>query len=334
MSETVPRPDKIKQLAYGVFPAYAMVAAMELDLFSPLSRHAKSAADLAAELQVSVAKLAVLLDALVSAELLERNDELYRNSAEAEEFLVRGKGNYLGAMHQFYRGLWRAVSKTAESVRTNEPKAKRAWSSSREDLLNFFRGQFHSSYAAGKNLAQLLSLSDAQSLLDVGGGSGGVSMALCEQYSSLQSTLVDLPEVIAVTPEFVKQSSASERIQLLAADLTAAPIEGYFDVAIMRSLIQVLSLEQAQAILKNTYASLAPVGSLYVVGRIRQNNRLAPASAVAHSLVFLNTYDEGQAYTEEEYFTWLRQAGFCNLNIQYEITQDGSSMITAEKRDS
>jgi hypothetical protein len=50
---------------------------------------------------------------------------------------------------------------------------------------------------------------------------------------------------------------------------------------------------------------------------------------VGFNLVYINVYDEGQAYTEQEQKDWLEEAGFDSFKRT--ILEDGSSIITARK---
>ncbi len=324
-------PTRVTELIYGVFPAHALTAAMELDLFTPLDAKALTAAELAHHLDLPEPRLTILLNALVAAGLLTKTADKYANTEEAGQFLVKGKQSYMGGMYKFYQGLWKVTAKTAASIRADTPTAKRDWGSDKNELMAFFNAQYHSSYAAGKNLCQLLDLSNNHQLLDIGGGSGGVSIALCEHFAHLHATVADLPQVVELTPSFINSSTARERIDTVAIDLCEQALPVNYDIAVMRSVIQVLGPQQIAAILKNTYDSLKTDAKIIVVGRILDDSRLAPASAVAHSLVFLNTYEEGQAYTEKEYFSWLSAAGFKDPVIQYEAAKDGSSLIVAHK---
>jgi hypothetical protein len=43
----------------------------------------------------------------------------------------------------------------------------------------------------------------------------------------------------------------------------------------------------------------------------------------------LNGYEDGQAYTEQEYYEWLDEAGF--EAFKRVVTSDGSSILTAYK---
>jgi hypothetical protein len=76
---------------------------------------------------------------------------------------------------------------------------------------------------------------------------------------------------------------------------------------------------------------LAPGGSLFIVGHVLENNRLAPTAAVRFNLAFVSIYDEGQANTEGEHRSWLGQAGFNDMEVQYGASPGGASIVTARK---
>jgi hypothetical protein len=67
-----------------------------------------------------------------------------------------------------------------------------------EALDAFFQGQHPDSLLAGWKLADAFDFSAARRLVDIGGGSGGVGIALCQRYSSLSGTVADLPGVARI----------------------------------------------------------------------------------------------------------------------------------------
>ena len=69
------RPETIEKLASAVYPAFAMVAGMQLDVFTPLKDGPMSVEHLAEALAVQPHKLRPLLYALVAAGLLTVQDE-------------------------------------------------------------------------------------------------------------------------------------------------------------------------------------------------------------------------------------------------------------------
>src|SRR5262245_16066881 len=117
------RPDTIEKLNSAVYPSFAMVAGMQLDVFTPLKDGPMSVEHLAEALAVQPHKLRPLLYALVAAELLTVEDERFSNTPEAAHFLVRGQPAYLGDTYEGRLMRWQATLHTAETIRTGVPQA-------------------------------------------------------------------------------------------------------------------------------------------------------------------------------------------------------------------
>lgn len=94
------RPDTINSHLNAVYPALAMLAGMQLDVFTPLGDGPRTVEEIACALDVAPGKLRPLLYALVTAGLLELAGERFANTPEADAFLVRGRPRYLGSAHQ------------------------------------------------------------------------------------------------------------------------------------------------------------------------------------------------------------------------------------------
>ena len=92
-------PETINRIADGAYPALAMLAGMQLDLFTPLERGPMTAEEIAQAIEVDSAKLKPLLYALVSANLLTVDGDWFLNTAESAHFLVTGKPDYLSLIH-------------------------------------------------------------------------------------------------------------------------------------------------------------------------------------------------------------------------------------------
>lgn len=128
---------------------------------------------------------------------------------------------------------------------------------------------------------------------------------------------------------FIDQSGASDRVKVVAADVVHDSLSGSYDAAVLKSLIQVLTPEEAQVTLKNVYYILEPGGMIYIVGWILDDSRVSPLADVVFSLVFSNIYENGQAFTEGECRDWLVNAGF--KDIQRNTLPSQHEIITARK---
>lgn len=326
------KPTAIMRNVYGLFPPLALLAGMKLDVFTPLREGPLAAPALAAALGVREDMLTPLLYALVAAGLLAVEGEAFANTEEAAAFLVRGRPEYLGGLSGFYTMLLEIVLKTADTVGAGAPQAKldfHAWSD--EDLAAYFRRQIPSGLRGGREIAEKIDFSGFATILDAGGGSGGVSIALCGRYPRLRATVVDLPKVAALAEGFIAEAGLSGRIDVSPTDLCLGPPAGAYDAAVLRAFIQTLSRDDARKALQNIGHALSPGGRIFIVGNVLENSRLGPPSSIAFSLVFLNTYDHGRAYTEDEYRGMLDSTGFTDFSVDYEAL-DGACLIRARKR--
>ena len=114
-------PKTIFRHVYGVYPSMAMLAGMQLDVFTPLKDGPMSGARLAEALGVPREKLRPLLYALVNAELLRIEDDQFANTPEGDLYLVRGRSTYLGGAHELYSDLWSAALAAGQSIRDGVP---------------------------------------------------------------------------------------------------------------------------------------------------------------------------------------------------------------------
>jgi len=86
MTSPEPRPETIQKLGNAPYAAFAMIAGMQLELFTPLGAGPMRAEQLAEALGVGAAKLTPLLYALVAADLLTVQAGRFANTPEADTF--------------------------------------------------------------------------------------------------------------------------------------------------------------------------------------------------------------------------------------------------------
>jgi len=327
-----PRPTLLFEITSAVHPAFAFLAGAQLDLFSALKDRPLNVKELAGALDVSAPKLRPLLYALAASKLLRLEDDRFANTEVADHYLVRSSPRYMGGMHELLSLMWEAEMQTTETIRSGKPAAKKDYKSmGEEERLRAFRGLHPGTIAGAYALMKRYDFSAYKSLLDVGGGTGGVTTTLLEKHAHLEATILELPSVVPITQEFVGRSPASDRIDIVATDVVREPVEGSYDAAVLRAFVHVLGPEEARQALKHVARALKPGGDIYIAGAVLDDSRLSPAGTVAFNLLFLNIYDDGEAYTEREYRQWLEEAGF--ENVERTVLPDGNSFITAQKRD-
>jgi SAM-dependent methyltransferase len=326
-----PNPETISRLQAGVSPALALLAGMQLDVFTPLAGGSRTAAEVAASLGVREERLSRLLYALVSAGLLRHENGRFANSEEASVFLVRGEPRYMGGSHELMSDLWRADLRTAESIRTGMPAALHDFSAMDDvALAAFLRGLFPFAISTGRELAERFDFTGRASVIDVGGGSGATLMGLLESNAQLRGTVFELSRVASVAKSMISQTAFADRIDVQVGDIVAGPPGGLYDAAILRALVQVLSPRDAAQAIDHACRCLRPGGTIYITGAgIIEDDRLTPAAAAYLNLTLMNFYPQGAAYTVSEHFAWLTGAGCTD---QKHVTlSNGSGLIWATK---
>jgi hypothetical protein len=334
MTDTTPSPPsplKITGQLISAFRSAALLGALQLELFTALGDQALTGEEIAAKLGVKPRRLLPILNLLLLIGLLRRDGELFSNGEEAAHYLVKGKPGYIGGIHELYADLYRAVLFTAESIRNDRPAAEHDFEQmSQEALAAFFRGLHGLGIVQGRQLAKQHDFGRFSALADVGGGSGNIAIGACQVCPELRATVLDLDQVVPIARQFIADAELTDRITAIACDITRQAPAATYDVAVLRSLIQVLSPDQAARSIRNIGSRIRSGGEIYIIGYVLDDSRLAPWEAAAYDVAFLNVYQGGRSYTEGEHREWLRAAGFGQ--IERTLLPINTSLISARKQ--
>ena len=154
MSDSDPQPTILEELEWAVWPSFALLAGIRLDLFTSLKDGPMSVEQFAGQLGVRADKLKSLLCALAAAGLLQVENGLFANSSEANRFLVRGLASYRGGKHEVLLNNWQAGLRTAESIRTGAPQVRLDFAgASAAELETFYRSNHAQALRRGRESA-------------------------------------------------------------------------------------------------------------------------------------------------------------------------------------
>lgn len=244
--DTTPQPTTIQGLNRAVRSAFALLAGMQLDLFTPLRDGPLSGVALAGELGVDADKLLLLLYALVPIGLLTMEGDRFANTPEAGRFLVRDEPAYMGGSHALWSDIWATYFHTAASIRTGVAQASHDFNAMPiEQLDQVIRGLHPGALAAGRALAARYDFSSHHTVADIGGGSGGLAIALTESYPALSATVVELPSVTPITRRIIAEAGATGRVRVTEADVLTGMSGERFDAGVLLHVIQIFGRAQA-----------------------------------------------------------------------------------------
>src|SRR5918911_2893585 len=91
-------PEQIMQVGLGFWASKTLLSAVEMELFTELSRHPEDAETLRDRLGLHPRSARDFFDALVALGFLERRDGVYHNTPATDVFLDKRKPSYLGGI--------------------------------------------------------------------------------------------------------------------------------------------------------------------------------------------------------------------------------------------
>lgn len=324
-------PNKLFDLAIGYQSAKVLFALIELEIPSLLAQHKISLEQLAKRLKIEIIAVDRLLNSAVALGLLEKKAGNFRNAPVTARFLVKTAPDYLG--EQFLRyddssyPLWSdLVNKLREwklnATDESEPEAD-------DQGGNSMAAQHNYAVLVGRALGENFDFSGFKRLLDLGGGTGAMSIGIGGVHKHLSATVFDLPQVAKVAKEFVKESNLSERIKVETGNFKEDDLPDNFDVALLANLLSVASEKTNRELFRRIYEKLPIGGAIILSGWILDNSRTSPLIPVLFCLEDVARAAPDVERTAATYTAWLKDAGF--KKIRRKMFFEPSSMIVARK---
>jgi SAM-dependent methyltransferase len=165
--------------------------------------------------------------------------------------------------------------------------------------------------------------------LDVGGGSGAYSTALVRAGKDVSAVVFDLPRVLPLTRRFLVADGMAGRIKVQAGDYNRDAFRGKYDLVLFSAILHSNSPEQNQAVLRKAYDVLRSGGCVVVSEFILREDRTGPLWPALFALNMLVGTACGNAYTEGEIRSWLKNAGF--VALKRVNTSFGADLIMGQK---
>jgi hypothetical protein len=331
-------PDQIMQLGLGFWASKTLLSAVELGLFTELTRGAMSAEAIGERLKLHPRALRDFLDALVSLRMLERDSEgLYSNTPVTDTFLDRNKPSYMGGMLEMASArLYPFWGSLTEALRTGRPQNEaktggnffEALYADPERLEGFLSAMTGLSLGAARAIAEKFPWSDYRTFIDVGGAQGGTPVQIALAHTHLTGGIFDLPAVGPIFEKYVAQHNLSERLHFYPGDFFNDQMPAA-DVLVMGHILHDWNLEEKRMLLKKAYEALPQGGALIVYEALIDDDRRVNTLGLLMSLNMLIETPGGFDYTGADCSRWMREAGFRQTRVEHLVGPD--SMVIGIK---
>ncbi|MDX1776265.1 MAG: methyltransferase [Desulfobulbales bacterium] len=281
--------------------------AVKLEIFNAIGAEQLSAAEIGEKTGASERGLTMLLNALTALGLVEHTDGCYRNSGFSRECLVKGEPGYIGyiIMHHFH--LVDAWAKLPEAVMAGSPVDKRSYGEEVE-RESFQMGMFNLAMAIAPAIAASVDLGARRRLLDLGGGPGTHAIHFCLANPALKATVYDRKTTEPFAAKTAERFGVADRIDFIAGDFNADPLQGPYDVAWLSQILHSNSPDECRALIHKTLQALEPGGLILIHDFFLNDTMDGPLFPALFSLnMLLNNH--GRSYSEKEICAMLQEAG-------------------------
>ncbi len=313
----------------------ALGAALELRLFWHLKDQPQTVDRVAQALGIPSNRCLYWLELLTGLGLLERRGEVYSPSSNARTAILdtysqetwgllaqeaRERypvGNDL-ALHIRQSGsVW-----TAQGLRAPDYVAQMIDNPERARRFTHMLYEIHRPMA--EELVETLDMTGVRRMMDLGGGSGVVSLALLRRHPDLTAVVVDIANVCAAGRQIAADTPVAGRITYYAADFLYDELPSGFDM-VLECDVGIYS----EALFHKLWAALNPGGRLVIVDELAQPGQVPPLPRLRHVFQASLSDSNFTLPTVAQVYECLRQAHLTLISTQ--ALSSGEIVIQASK---
>lgn len=318
MSEKRVDTTRLQRMARAYTESAVLFTALDLELFTHVANGCDTEAKLSEVMNVSALNVNRLVTACLAMGLLQIEAEQLRNAPDAQRFLVKGQPGYSGPWMSFTRPTVMEWFKLTEYMRSRKPPSTLGMYAELtvEDARHYHAATYSIGMGAGRRFCAQVDLSTRKKLLDLGGGSGAYSINAVKTYPNLTAVVLDLPPVVEVTQEYLRENGVTDRVSTLAADFTTATFPDDVDAIVMASNLPIYNEEMIQLVVQKAYNALLPGGEMHLVGEMLYNDRSGPLDAAMWGMHEAICGSAGKAHTIAQGMRYFHNAGFIDVTEQ------------------
>ena len=321
-------PSHIMQVGTGFMASKTLLSAVELELFTRLGGEAMTGAEIAEQLGLDARAVPDFPDALVALGLLDRDGEgggaRYRNTDATAAFLDRSSPTYVGGilemanarLYPFWGDLTQALRSGQpqnEIKHTGKPMFDELYSDPAR-LEQFMHAMTGISMGAFHALAEAFDFSKYETLCDVGGATGQLSIAVASRHPHMRCTTLDLPVVEPIAKRTIDAAGLSERVTAAAGDFFADQLPNA-DVITMGLILHDWNLDRKMQLIQAAYDALPEGGAFIVIENIIDDARRQNVFGLLMSLNMLIEFGEAFDFTGADLERWCKEVGFERVEI-------------------
>lgn len=266
---------------------------------------------IAAELDLDPLATGKIVRALCAQGLVQADGDSYRLAAGLRPYFGAdgaGFGPFLEHLHSMYE-------RWGENL---EPWLRgEGWSTAPrtpDETARFGAAMAAMGSQIARRVAVALDLTGVRTVLDVGGGWGQYSKAMCEIRPEIHATVLDISQVAEAAPASILGTELEGRISWIGGDYLETDYGSGYDLVLLANILHQELAPKAAEIVRRAAAALAPGGRAAVVDfAIDDAKQTHPFG----TLFAINMRSFGDTYSEPEIRGWMEDAGLEDVTTTF-----------------
>lgn len=321
-------PDSILQTAFSFWSSKVLLTAVEFGVFTRLAGRKLTGAELGEELQLHSRGIADFFDALVAMKFLQRDGDgpgaKYYNTPESDLFLDAKSPRYVGGILVMLNArLFKFWHDLPEALRTGKPQ---------NEIKHGQKGMFEELYSDLPRLEQFMGamtglsrinfeafaekfdFSKYQTLCDVGGATGLLSIEVAKRHPHLKCKSFDLPPVEPIARNHIDAAGLHMQVTTAAGDFFKDPLPKA-DVITMGMILHDWNLEKKMHLIRSAYDALPEGGALVAIEALIDDARRENVQGLLMSLNMLIEFGDAFDYSGADFKQWCSEVGFKRFEV-------------------
>jgi hypothetical protein len=248
----------------------------------------------------------------------------YFNTPEGSLFLDEASPRYIGGILVMLNArLFKFWNDLPEALRTGRPQ---------NEIKHGQKGMFEELYSDLPRLEQFMGamtglsrmnfeafadkfdFSRFQTLCDVGGATGLLSIECAKKHPHLRCISFDLPPVESIAKKHIAAAGLSGRVDTASGDFFKNPLPKA-DIITMGMILHDWNLEKKLHLIRSAYDALPPGGALVAIEALIDDARRENVQGLLMSLNMLIEFGDAFDYSGADFRKWCSEVGFKRFEI-------------------
>ncbi len=293
-----------------------VAAAQQAGLFDRVRAAPFTIQSVAETLSMTMRAAEAMVVVLASLKLAEaQSDGMYVLSEEAQVYLISDSPFFRQSLldqDDLPRFQQTKAALTSEDARVVMPFAVNLDSMQPAQIEGFVDQMHTFTLPVAPAVGALSAFADVSRLLDVGGGSGSLSIGVASRNPSVSVTLMDLAPVCAIARRHIAEYGLSASIQTLPGSMFD-PLPRGFDGMMFGNVFHDWSWETCRDLARRSFGALEPGGTVFLHEMLLWPKKDGPLTVAAFSMDML-VHELGKQFTQKELESLLQDVGFVDVH--------------------